>query len=173
MLSLKKDIGFVLQPEEVSTNQWLNILIYMYSYCNVFRETGTPYSYYQVHSRLTVGLSRVTGLGWNFAYWFIYSGTCLERPPHLGIKMWFLKTGALWRVSFILKCRNFCQEYLVFQDGWSLFAVVSQDRLHCIRWAFNEKAGFFPQSKHLRFSQTTIGWIRCYFSLSTNIDHSK
>ncbi len=30
-----------------------------------------------------------------------------------------------------LKCRTFCQELMVFQDRWSLMAVVSQDRFHC------------------------------------------
>ena len=62
-----------------------------------------------------------------------YSGTCLERPPHCtGHKIvvsqdrWSLVTG-----SITLKCRNFCQGYLVFEDRLSLMAVVSQDRFHC------------------------------------------
>ncbi len=33
----------------------------------------------------------------------------------------------------ILKCRTFCEEQVVFQDRWSLMAVFSQDRFHCIR----------------------------------------
>ncbi len=34
--------------------------------------------------------------------------------------------------SVALKCGTFCQEYVVLQDRWSLMAVVSQDRFHCI-----------------------------------------
>ncbi len=40
---------------------------------------------------------------------------------------WFLVTG-----SFTLKCRTFCQELVVLQDRWSLMAVVSQNRFHCM-----------------------------------------
>ncbi len=39
---------------------------------------------------------------------------------------WPLLTG-----SITLKCSAFCQEYLAFQDRWSLMAVVAQDRFHC------------------------------------------
>ncbi len=48
----------------------------------------------------------------------------------------FLVTG-----SVILKCRNFSQEYLVFQDRWFLMAVVSQDRCHC-----NPKGSFISRT---------------------------
>ncbi len=33
--------------------------------------------------------------------------------------------------SVTLKYRTFCQEYLVFQDRWSLIAVICQGRFHC------------------------------------------
>ena len=46
---------------------------------------------------------------------------------------WFLVPS-----SITLKCRTFCQEYLVFQDRWSLMAVVSQDRFHCVEIRFNK-----------------------------------
>ncbi len=36
-----------------------------------------------------------------------------------------------WTGSISLKCSTFWQEYLVFQDRWSLMAVVSQERFHC------------------------------------------
>ncbi len=32
----------------------------------------------------------------------------------------------------MLKYRAFCQKCVVFEDRWSLMAVVSQDRFHCI-----------------------------------------
>ena len=32
--------------------------------------------------------------------------------------------------SVLLKCRSFCQKSVVFQDRWSLMAVVSQDRFY-------------------------------------------
>ncbi len=35
--------------------------------------------------------------------------------------------------GFIEMYRAFCLEYLIFQDRWSLIAVVSQDSFHCIR----------------------------------------
>ncbi len=47
-------------------------------------------------------------------------------------KTFSLVTG---KRKITLKCRTFCQEYLVFQDGWSLMAVVSQDRFHCITYS--------------------------------------
>ncbi len=58
--------------------------------------------------------------------------TCLERPPdcHNNVVCqdgWSLVTG-----SIILKCSTFYQKYLVFQDRWSLMAVVFQHRFHCI-----------------------------------------
>ncbi len=40
---------------------------------------------------------------------------------------WSLVTG-----SVILKCGSFCQNCAVFQDTWSLMAVVSHERFHCI-----------------------------------------
>ncbi len=40
---------------------------------------------------------------------------------------WSLVTG-----SVALKFGTFCREYVVLQDRWSLMAVVSQDRFHCI-----------------------------------------
>ncbi len=40
---------------------------------------------------------------------------------------WSLVTGLM-----ALKCRTFCQAYVVFQDRWSLITVVSQDRFHCM-----------------------------------------
>ncbi len=39
---------------------------------------------------------------------------------------WSLVTG-----SITLKCRTFCQVQLVFQDRWTLMAVVSHDWFHC------------------------------------------
>ena len=41
--------------------------------------------------------------------------------------------------SVKLKCRTFCQDYLVFQGRWSLMAVVSQDRFHCSKDNLIEK----------------------------------
>ncbi len=41
---------------------------------------------------------------------------------------WSLVTG-----SVMLKCRSFCPKCVVFQDRWSLMAVVSHDRFHCSR----------------------------------------
>ena len=38
---------------------------------------------------------------------------------------WSLVTG-----SYTLECRAFCPKLVVFQDRWSLMAVVSQDRFH-------------------------------------------
>ncbi len=40
---------------------------------------------------------------------------------------WSLVTG-----SYTLECRTFCQKLVVLQNKWSLMAVVSQDRFHCI-----------------------------------------
>ncbi len=40
---------------------------------------------------------------------------------------WSLVTGLT-----TMKCMTLCQEYLVFQDRWSLMAVVFQDRFYCI-----------------------------------------
>ena len=39
---------------------------------------------------------------------------------------WSLMTGLI-----TLRCRTCCHKYLVFQDRWSLMAVVSQDMFHC------------------------------------------
>ncbi len=36
------------------------------------------------------------------------------------------------RLTVALKCRTFYQEYLFLQDSWSLMAVASLDRLHCV-----------------------------------------
>ncbi len=67
--------------------------------------------------------------------YYLYSRTFLKRPPYVAIKnmvsqhaqeMWSLAAG-----SVPLKCRTFCQDYMVLQDRWSLMAAVSQDRLHC------------------------------------------
>ena len=61
-----------------------------------------------------------------------YSRTCLERLPHwpqtiVSQDRWSLVTHA-----FTLKSRTFCQKLVVLRDRWSLMAVVSQDRFHCI-----------------------------------------
>ena len=67
--------------------------------------------------------------------YYLYSRTFLKRPPYVAIKnmvsqhaqeMWSLAAG-----SVPLKCRTFCQDYMVLQDRWSLMAAVSEDRLHC------------------------------------------
>ncbi len=62
----------------------------------------------------------------------MYSGTRLETLPPSAIIAWSFKTGGLWR-QFQLYCnKEPAYEYLVFQDRWSLWAVVSQDRFPCI-----------------------------------------
>ncbi len=61
-----------------------------------------------------------------------YSGTCLERVPHWAQKMVSQDRWPLMTDSFTLKCRTFCQKLVVLQDRWSLIAVVSQDRFHCM-----------------------------------------
>ncbi len=45
-----------------------------------------------------------------------------------------LKTGGLcWKVVLHWKkCRNFCLECLVFQNRWSVMAVISPDRFYCM-----------------------------------------
>ena len=63
---------------------------------------------------------------------FIYLEPVLTNHP-IGHKnmisqdRWSLVTG--W---FTLKCKTFCPKLVVLQDRWSLMAVVSQDRFHCI-----------------------------------------
>ncbi len=51
--------------------------------------------------------------------------------------MWSLKTGgevkAMWggdMFDYNEIYSNFCQEYMVLQDKWSVMAVVSQDSFH-------------------------------------------
>ncbi len=51
---------------------------------------------------------------------------------------WSLVTG-----SVMLKCKSFCQKCVVFQDRWSLMAVVSQDRFHCSMLSLTH-----PQTNH-------------------------
>ena len=71
---------------------------------------------------------------WNFYIAWPYSGACLVRPPYWPLKIWSLKTGCtLVTNSIALKSMIFCQGYVIFQDRWSLTAVVCQDRFHCNR----------------------------------------
>ena len=98
----------------------------------------------------------------NFEYYWTFKTTCSIRlqfhglkieGPHLHTIQWNLswKTAPLaikvslgsqhrWTLvtgSITLKFRTFwtfCQKYLVFQDRWSLMAVLFQDRFHCISW---------------------------------------
>ncbi len=57
----------------------------------------------------------------------------------------FLVTG-----SITLKYRTFYQEYLVFQDRWSVMAVVSQDSFHCIHNLFKSNMGHYKHIFTLR-----------------------
>ena len=58
------------------------------------------------------------------------SRTCLQRPwGHNNLtsqERWSFMTNPI-----TFNCRTFCQEYLVFQDRWSLMAVGSHERFNC------------------------------------------
>ncbi len=77
-----------------------------------------------------------------YIYMYVHSSGTVEpilKDHPIGHKnlvcrdRWSLVTG-----SVVLKCRSFCQKYVVCQDRRSLMAVVSQDRFHC---TFLEKTG--------------------------------
>ncbi len=77
---------------------------------------------------------------WNYCPWAqFWNGAIQEnliilKDHPTGSKMWSVKPGGLsWQVQLhcILKCRSFCQNCIVCQDGWSLMAVLSQDGFHC------------------------------------------
>ncbi len=56
----------------------------------------------------------------------------VNRLPQLDITIWSINYQDSWSLvtgSLILKYRSVCQKCLVFQVGWSIIAMVSQDRI--------------------------------------------
>ena len=77
---------------------------------------------YYVHDILVVlsGMLRMLIIQYNLS----------QKAAPLAIKMLSSMTVDL-RQQVPLKYKTCCQEYVVFQDRWSVMAVVSQDRFHC------------------------------------------